>query len=153
MTAKQFQQLKVGDIVMNSALTKEVKVLDISRSKGLINTGGAWRRFKGVCLAGIPKPENFTRLEPVTHVTLSIKALKRFSLVEVLLVDAIRRAGPNGFLGNNETLLRATQMDKSIHTANVLLNRLVRDGIVIRENLANKATLFFVDEEKAKDYL
>ena len=153
MTEKQFNQLKVGDIVMNNALTKQVQVLDICRNRGLINTGGAWRKYKGVYLARGPLPEHFTRLEPVTHFNLSIKALKRYSLLEVIIIHTIHRAGPKGFIGNNETLREATQMNNSIATINLLMSHLTRDGIVIRECLAGKASRFTINEELAKEYL
>ena len=138
---------------MNHGLTKEVQVLDICRQRGLINTGGAWRKYRSVCLTRVALPEHFTRLEPVTHFNLSVKALKRYSLLEVILINTIHRAGPSGFIGSNETLRDATQMQHSIATINLLMSRLTRDGIIIRDCLANKASVFTINEELAKDYL
>ena len=152
MTEKQFESLKVGDKVMNNALTKEVPVIDINRQKGIINTGGAWRRFKNVKLAGIPVPDHFTRLEPLTHITLPVKMLKRYPLLDTVILHTILRAGPDGFVGTNETLCDATQLCRSAGTFNVIIMRLVREGLVIRENLAKKVTRFLVDEERAKDF-
>ena len=153
MTEKQFRELKVGDTVMNNGLTNEVQVKDICRARGLINTGGAWRQYKNVCLKKATLPEHFTRLEPVTHFNLSVKALKRYTLLEVVIINTIHRAGPEGFIGSYETLRDATQMGNSIGTVNLVMSHLIRDGIVVRECLANKASILTINEELAKDYL
>ena len=57
MTEKQFNELRIGDKVMNGSLTGEVVVLDIDRNKATINTGGTWRSAKNVRLAGILTPD------------------------------------------------------------------------------------------------
>lgn len=153
MTTKQFNELHIGDMVMNNALTKEVPVLDINRKLGSINTGGSWRRYKNVKLAGMPVPEHFTCLEPVTHVTLSMNMLKRYSLLDAIIISTIRRAGPEGYIGTNETLCEHTQLCRSISTFNTIISRLTHEGIVIRENLAKKASRYTIDAEKAEPYL
>jgi hypothetical protein len=153
MTEKQFNQLQIGDKVMNNTLTGETTVVDINRQDGTINTGGPWRKFNGVHLADPTKPQNYTVLEPVTHVTLSIIMLRRYSLLEAVLVQTILRAGTEGFIGTNETLCDATQLCRSLSTFNTIISRLIREGIIMRENLAGKASRYTINLDKAKQYL
>ena len=152
MTEKQFAELKVGDMVMNNTLTKQVEVLDINRPRGLVNTGGAWRNRKNVRLPGLPMPDHFTKLEPATHFNISIKMLKRFTTLECIILHTIMRAGPDGFIGTNETLCEATQLCRSFCTFTVLISRLSREGFVTRDCLDKKVSRFMIDEEKFKEY-
>ena len=152
MTEKQFADLKVGDMVMNNALTKQVEVLDINRKREMINTGGAWRLRKNVRLPGPPPPDHFTKLEPATHFNISVKMLKRFTTLECIILHTIMRAGPDGFVGTNETLCEATQLCRSFSTFTVLISRLVREGFVVRDCLARKVTRFTLNETEFQNY-
>lgn len=153
MTEKQFEQLKIGDKVMNSSLTKVVTVQDINRPKGLVNTGGAWRKYRGISMSDRPVLSTFTRLEPVTQITLPVKMLKRYPLIDVVTIETIRRAGTEGFIGTNETLRNATQIcTAGISMFTLVILRLSRDGLITRERLAHSTTRFMVNEEKLKQY-
>lgn len=153
MTEKQFNSLKIGDKVMDASLTKEKVVTDIDREAGRLNTGGTWRKYKHVRLAGIPAPEHFTRLEPITHITLPIKALMRHPLVEIAIVQTILRAGPEGFVGTNDTLFEAVQVCTSNSTFSPTVGRMCREGILLREPLEGRVTRYFVNPAVLKEYM
>lgn len=152
MTEKQFNDLRVGMKVMDRTLTKEIRVIDISRSRGTINTGGTWRRYKEVRLAGLDE-EQLTSLPPVTHYTFPIKALKRYPILDMVIVQTILRAGPDGFVGTVAHLEQATQMGSSPTSFCKIVNAMIRSGLIIREGLPRRVFRFQVDKEKAKDFL
>ena len=152
MTEKQFNQLRVGDMVMNRTLTKEVPVIDINRKNGLINTGGSWRRHKDVRMAGVTVEEP-TVLAPVTHITFSVKSLKRYPILDMVILKTILRAGPGGFIGTSASLCEATQICKSQSVFKKIIFIMDRDKIIVREPLPLKLTRFTVNMDKAKDYL
>jgi S1-C subfamily serine protease len=128
-------------------------VTDIDREAGRLNTGGTWRKYKHVRLAGIPAPEHFTRLEPITHITLPIKAVLKYPLLDIAIIQTIHRAGPEGFIGTNDTLFDAIQVCRSISTFNPTISRLLREARVRRECLPGKVTKWFVDDEVAQEYI
>lgn len=153
MTEKQFNELRIGDKVMNGSLTGEVVVLDIDRNNATINTGGTWRSAKNVRLAGILTPDHFTKLEKLTHITLPIKAVLKYPLLDIAIIQTIHRAGPEGFIGTNDTLFDAIQVCRSISTFNPTISRLLREGRVRRECLPGKVTKWFVSDEVAQEYI
>lgn len=153
MTEKQFNELRIGDKVMNGSLTGEVVVLDIDRNNATINTGGTWRLAKNVRLAGILTPDHFTKLDKLTHITLPIKAVLKYPLLDIAIIQTIHRAGPEGFIGTNDTLFDAIQVCRSISTFNPTISRLLREARVRRECLPGKVTKWFVDDEVAQEYI
>lgn len=153
MTEKQFNELRIGDKVMNGSLTGEVVVLDIDRNNATINTGGTWRLAKNVRLAGILTPDHFTKLDKLTHITLPIKAVLKYPLLDIAIIQTIHRAGPEGFIGTNDTLFDAIQVCRSIGTFNPTISRLMREGVIRRECLPGKVTKWFVDDEVAQEYI
>lgn len=153
MTEKQFNELRIGDKVMNGSLTGEVVVLDIDRNNATINTGGTWRLAKNVRLAGILTPDHFTKLDKLTHITLPIKAVLKYPLLDIAIIQTIHRAGPEGFIGTNDTLFDAIQVCRSIGTFNPTISRLMREGVIRRECLPGKVTKWFVSDEVAQEYI
>ena len=164
MTEKQFNELRIGDKVMNGSLTGEVVVLDIDRNNATINTGGTWRLAKNVRLAGILTPDHFTKLDKLTpdhftkldkltHITLPIKAVLKYPLLDIAIIQTIHRAGPEGFIGTNDTLFDAIQVCRSICTFKPTISRLLREGRVRRECLPGKVTKWFVSDEVAQEYI
>ena len=154
MTTNQFNNLKIGDIVMNANCTAEVAVMDINRNRGLVNTGGAWRKYTTI---RFPKekelPSEFTRLPKVTHMTFSVKMINRFSLAESAIIHTVLRAGESGFVGTYESLCEASRICASTSSANVVIPRLCRERIITRDNLANKVTRFRLNMEEVEEYL
>lgn len=154
MTSNQFNNLKIGDIVMNANCTAEVSVMDINRNRGLVNTGGAWRRYTTIRFASSKKlSDDFTQLPPVTHMTFSVKMLNKFMVSEAAIIHTIIRAGEDGFVGNNETLCEASQICTSTCSANVIIPRLCREGLITREHMAHSMTRFRINMDAVKEYL
>ena len=141
MTTNQFNNLKIGDIVMNANCTAEVAVMDINRNRGLVNTGGAWRKYTTI------------RFPKETHMTFSVKMINRFSLAESAIIHTVLRAGEDGFVGTNESLCEASQICASTSSANVVIPRLCRERIITRDNLANKVTRFRLNMEEVEEYI
>lgn len=154
MTLNQFNNLKIGDIVMNANCTAEVAVMDINRNRGLVNTGGAWRKYTTI---RFPKekelPSEFTRLPKVTHMTFSVKMINKFSLVESAIIHTILRAGEDGFVGTNESLCEASQICASTCSANIVIPRLCKARIITRDNLAYRVTRFRINMNAVEEYL
>lgn len=154
MTLKQFNTLQIGDMVMNSNRTAEIPVSDINRNRGLICTGGSWRNYIAVRLPRTKElPVNFTVLEPVTHITFSVKMINRFALAEAAIILTVLRAGDDGFVGTNETLCAAAQVCVSAASANIIIPRLCKEGILRREPLAHSATRYHLNRQLIEEYL
>ena len=152
MTEKQFNELHVGSMVMNRQLTKDVPVIDINRKAGLINTGGSWRRYKDVRMTGVTVEEP-TILQPISHFTFAVKSLKRYPILDMVILKTILRAGPGGFIGTSASLCEATLICGSQSAFKKIIFIMDRDKIINRDPLPNKLTRFTVNMDKAKDYL
>ena len=153
MTIKSFAELKIGDKVLNGNYTKEVTVTDINREKGMILAGGVWRKFTGVRFTEKDTQMPLTQLEPVTEMTFTVRMLKRFSIAEAAILQTIHRAGPKGYIGNNERLCRDAQIINTSSTYNLLISRLCRDGYIHRHNLAGRLSQFTLVSDKVKQYI
>lgn len=151
MTKEQFMKLKIGDRVLSSDGSSILPVTDLHRDKGLVSTGGRWMKFRGVALAYEQgcKP---TTIDPPTHITFSVAMLKELGLIGSAIVHAIRRAGPEGFVGSNEALVRAAGFADVRGSYGFLVRPLVDKNVVRRELIARTVTRFTLVEENLTKY-
>lgn len=154
MTNYEFHQLKVGDEVFNSKLTRKVQITEIHKKRGLIRTEGEWRGYKKVCLAKeLVECKGFTPITPPTHMLFSVQMLQDFSLLQAAIIHTIRAAGPRGFVGTRYTLCAATPLCKDPDSLNMSMRTLYRKRILFRERISETVYRFYLNEEQIKQYL
>lgn len=151
MTKDQFMNLKIGDRVLSSDRSAVLSITDIHRDKGLVNTGKHWMSFRGVTLVAEEKYK-LTEIEPPTHILFSVAMLKEFGLIGSAIILAIRRAGPEGFVGSNESLVRASGFADVRGSYGFLVRPLVDKNVVRRELVSRTVTRFTLVEENLVKY-
>lgn len=135
MTIEQFYALKIGDKVMNSYGTNSVAVSDIDRINHRLQTSGSWRYYKTVRLP--PVEMSLTPVEPCPdEITLSINMLRCYGLTATGIIMAVRRAGPEGFVGSIETLCYNTHVCTSVSACRHILHDLVKGHVLIRKDIS-----------------
>lgn len=153
MTKEQFESLNIGDMVLGTQGGKELRVTDICRTRGLICTGGTWRKRSAVAV-----PDNWddkfrTRLEPVYRYSFSVKMLRRFGLVISATILTLKRAGKDGFVGSNENLCDALQIGVPRSTFYAFYKRMCAENIITVEKTSTSLKRYRLNEDAVKDYL
>ena len=150
MTKEQFEQLKIGDTVTGTKYGTVVKVLDIHRGKQLINTGGTWRRRQDIKIPEGTKDILDTRLPEIKQYTFPVAMLKKLGLIQSAIVVALRRAGPDGFVGTLMSLNQATQLEIPQTTFHKAWKNMHILGLVTMQKIDSKHNLFKLSDGTMK---
>lgn len=129
MNLEQFNALKIGDSVYRSEGQDTVTVSDIDRRNMRIHTGGAWRYYKTV---RVPVPETATPTPTEPHpeeMTFPLAMLRTYGLTATSIILAVRRAGPEGFVGSLETLCNNTHIC-TFSTCRHILSSLIQSRVL-----------------------
>lgn len=153
MTKEQFESLKIGDIVLSASSGKQLRVTDICRNRGLLCTGGTWRKRSAVSVPEDWQDKYRTSLPPVREYTFSTKMLQRFGLVVSATILTLRRAGEEGFIGSNENLCDALQIGIPHSTFYAFYKRMVSDKVIVVERTPTRLNRYRLNEETVNKYL
>lgn len=149
MTEEQFNNLRIGDEVLQYRTQRVVKVIDIDRPNKKLQTGTCWRRSKEIQL---PPPEfELTPEERLETLTFPVKMLTKYGLLQSCVILSLQRAGKDGFVGTMESLAKSAQVYTTANSCRGIINLLVRSGAVTRERLTSFVYRFKLTDE-ALDY-
>lgn len=152
MTKEQFETLRIGDLVLGTK-KKEVRVTDICRTRGLICTGGIWRKRADVALPERQKEKLRTKLAPIHHYTFSVKLLQKYGLVISATILTLKRCGSEGFVGSNENLCESLQLGVPKSTFYAFYKRMCKENIIIVERTSTNICRYSLNEEAVKEFL
>lgn len=147
MTKEQFEQLSIGDYVTGSKPGTVVRVTDINRRRGLVCTGGTWRKRQDVKPTATWQDRLATRLPPVREYRFPVTMLARLGLVQSAIVTTVRRAGEGGYVGTQTSLRLDLRLEVSASTFHAAYKNLNILGLVTMEKIGSSYNRFRVSEE------
>lgn len=153
MTKEQFDTLKIGDLVVSTRGGKQIPVTDICRNREIICTGGTWRKRKDVYVPESRKSSIRTTLPSIHQYTFSVKMLQKFGFVVSATILTLKRAGEEGFVGSNDNLREALQIDIPRTTFYAFYKRMRKEGIISVERTSTNLNRYRLNREAVKEYL
>lgn len=153
MTKEQFEHLKIGDDVLNAKKDARVKVTDICRRRGLLCTGGTWRKRSDVEMPEGWENSNLTKLPPVRKYTFPVAMLAEMGLIQSAIIVTLQRCSGCCFVGSLTSLRLALQLDIPNATFFAAYKKLHKEGYISMERLGAWGSRYSLNEEKIKHLL